>query len=1027
MVTNINLKPTIPPLRKYHNKKEVDLRYMLVPPYASAHIHWDKKLGEIVYDLEEPILNQYEKDALKRIEDAMLELINVNVAVDKTLEATSQYIDKTARLLIDELNIDINETGYNKIFYYLFRDFIGLNEVDPMLRDYFIEDIECNGVDTPVFLVHRVYRNLRTNLVYKDIDKLASFIEKLAQRTGRYVSYAQPLLDGTLPDGSIDYNEPVIFKENGIVKVKRIGEVVDKYYNESNSDKEYNNPVEVNDIEVPAFDKDKYKISWKKVDYVYRHKQNEELYELKTEFGKKIKLTGCHSIFYLTDEGVKAERTDKLKVGDYVAIPLSLPENDIINEINLAEEFSKTAHAKKFVLEGVSEDLYYKEKKKIYDYFRCNYEKPNQAYYEHKKKRILPLELYKLIPNIKETRIKTTSGVKVIPILKINKDLMRFLGLYIAEGWFSHIGNHHKVSFCFHKDETYLIEDIRRTCKECFGVEAYVEPIKNNARKVTINSYALYIILKDILKIPHGAKNKCIPELIFNVNKELQQEFLKAWRDGDYGSTASERLMNDISYLSLFNGDSAPFYYRERISNIKGREIKSHEYYTNFFVRKIINPYPKMIPLEVFNPLKNTHMRLGNKRIGRKRLIEILDDVRYWRMQNLNLVDSDKFIKEWSKRGFIEDKNLTEKGDKTIRELGIVKNLAESDLGFAKILSIKRVKSSREHVYDFSVKDYENFIGGSGALCCHNSRINATYTKDVTSRGPTFTIRKFTKIPWTPTQLISMNTLSPEMLAYFWILLENKANILVSGSTASGKTTLLNALAFFIPPESRVVSLEDTREINLPRENWLPAVARTSIGVGKTGQIDLFEILKASFRQNPDYLIVGEVRGKEAFVLFQGMASGHSSLSTIHSDSVDTLIRRLETPPINLSPTLINSLDCVAIAIHAVVKGQETRKVREIVEIVNVDKDGTALVNTPFRWDPARDLFYFKRQSKALEKISSRTGIAIDKLQRDLITRARLLYELYRRKIFSFDEVGRIINDFYKNPAEILNKFNIEE
>jgi flagellar protein FlaI len=113
------------------------------------------------------------------------------------------------------------------------------------------------------------------------------------------------------------------------------------------------------------------------------------------------------------------------------------------------------------------------------------------------------------------------------------------------------------------------------------------------------------------------------------------------------------------------------------------------------------------------------------------------------------------------------------------------------------------------------------------------SRVNATYTSDVSSRGPTFTIRKFTKIPWTPVQLLNMKTLSPEMLAYFWILLEHKCNIVIAGGTASGKTTLLNAIAFFIPPESRVVSIEDTRELNLPRENWLPSVARSGMGSKK--------------------------------------------------------------------------------------------------------------------------------------------------------------------------------------------------
>ena len=147
------------------------------------------------------------------------------------------------------------------------------------------------------------------------------------------------------------------------------------------------------------------------------------------------------------------------------------------------------------------------------------------------------------------------------------------------------------------------------------------------------------------------------------------------------------------------------------------------------------------------------------------------------------------------------------------------------------------------------------------------------------------------------------------MLAYFWILLQYQSSLMVVGGTASGKTTLLNAVAFFIPPEDRVVSIEDTRELNLPRENWLPSVVRTGAsGEGGAGEIDMFNLLKASFRQAPDYVIVGEVRGPEASVLFQGMASGHASISTLHADSVQAIINRLSTPPISLSPTLILSL-----------------------------------------------------------------------------------------------------------------------
>jgi len=306
------------------------------------------------------------------------------------------------------------------------------------------------------------------------------------------------------------------------------------------------------------------------------------------------------------------------------------------------------------------------------------------------------------------------------------------------------------------------------------------------------------------------------------------------------------------------------------------------------------------------------------------------------------------------------------------------------------------------------------------------SRVNATYTKDITSRGPTFTIRKFTKTPWTPPQLIEFGTLSPEMLAYLWMLVQYKMNVLIAGGTGSGKTTLLNAFAFFIPPEDRVVSIEDTRELNLPRENWLPSVVRGATGGGTAGEVTLFDLLKSSFRQIPDYVIVGEVRGKEANVLFQGMASGHSSIGTIHADSVETVIQRLETPPIELSPTLLNVLDCVCIMTHAIVKKQDTRKLKEIVEIINVSEKGVAITNTPFVWSPGEDQFYFKSNSHIFKKIMKRYGIKREELEREFARRVQLLHKMQVQGVFGFEKVQEIINNYYKKPLEVLKEYGIQ-
>lgn len=504
----INLSPVIPPLPIVKDKSKLDVRYVLISPYVSVHIYWKAEENELIYEVEEPIITPLQKDLLDKIENAMIEVININILVEKTPEAMMNYINQTAKLLITELGLNVTSEDYGIIFYYLFRDFVGLNQVEPLLRDYFIEDIECNGANTPIYIVHRIYKNIKTNIRFNSIDKLTSFVEKIAQRCGKYVSYASPIVDGTLPDGS---------------------------------------------------------------------------------------------------------------------------------------------------------------------------------------------------------------------------------------------------------------------------------------------------------------------------------------------------------------------------------------------------------------------------------------------------------------------------------------------------------------------------------------RVNATYTQEISSRGPTFTIRKFTKIPWTPTQLIAFNTMSPEMLAYLWLLIQYKSNIIIAGGTASGKTTLLNAVSFFIPPESRVVSIEDTRELTLSRENWLPSVARSSAGLGTVGEVSMFNLLKSSFRQNPDYVIVGEVRGEEASVLFQGMASGHSSLSTIHADSVDTLIKRLETPPINLSPTLINTIDAVTIMTHAIVNKQETRKLREIVEIVNVNAEGMAITNTPFVWNAREDLFYFKKTSHVFEKISQRFGFTVPELEKEFKLRTALLNELTKRKIFGFKEVQDVINHYFKAPEAVLDAFGISQ
>ncbi|MBI4438398.1 type II/IV secretion system ATPase subunit [Candidatus Woesearchaeota archaeon] len=510
----IDLRPRLLSLPDIRSKSSINIRYPLLPPYAFAHIYWNEEMKELIYDVEEQQLNDTEKELLKLIQLGLEEMINISFAYASKSNLLLKYLEKNVQLILLELGAKVSRKSYLNIMYYLYRDFIGLNEIEALMNDQYIEDIECNGVSSPIYVVHRKYQNMRTNVIFREPKRLVDFIEKLAQKTGRYVSFAKPLLDGTLPDGS---------------------------------------------------------------------------------------------------------------------------------------------------------------------------------------------------------------------------------------------------------------------------------------------------------------------------------------------------------------------------------------------------------------------------------------------------------------------------------------------------------------------------------------RVNATYTSDVTTHGPTFTIRKFTKEPLTPVHLIGYGTSTAEVFAYLWLAVENKFNIMVIGETASGKTTLLNSILQFVPTEARIVSIEDTRELSLAHENWVPSVSRTGFGIpnllGKQyGEVTLFDLLKETFRQNPDYVVVGEVRGKEAYVLFQGMASGHPSFSTFHAASVETVIRRLETPPISLPASLIDSLDVAVSIIHIKDQRRNIRRVKDMREIIEVKQElGKADTNLLFEWNPVEDEIVYHGNSYLLEEISKKTGIPLRELERELRIRSAVLNAMKERNIMNYEEVSQIVNQYYKDPASVIKLFGLAE
>jgi flagellar protein FlaI len=294
-------------------------------------------------------------------------------------------------------------------------------------------------------------------------------------------------------------------------------------------------------------------------------------------------------------------------------------------------------------------------------------------------------------------------------------------------------------------------------------------------------------------------------------------------------------------------------------------------------------------------------------------------------------------------------------------------------------------------------------------------RLQLTIGSEITTKGSTFTVRKFRETPFTPIDLIKLGTFSVEMVVYFWLAVENGFNILVTGGTASGKTTVLNSISMFIPPNSKIVSIEDTREINLLHQNWIPSVTRET---GAQGSVEMFDLLRTALRQRPEYLLVGEVRGREAYTLFQAMATGHITFSTFHADSVEAVVKRLTKAPIDVPLMLLDCLDIISL--HGMVKIGEkrVRRCMQVTEVTDVDfENETVKTNEVFSWTPAG--FQFSGESKVFREVMSKLNLSEEEISQEFSRRLRIINWLCERDLSDFYTLSRLLFEYSLNPEEV--------
>lgn len=305
------------------------------------------------------------------------------------------------------------------------------------------------------------------------------------------------------------------------------------------------------------------------------------------------------------------------------------------------------------------------------------------------------------------------------------------------------------------------------------------------------------------------------------------------------------------------------------------------------------------------------------------------------------------------------------------------------------------------------------------------SRAQLTYGTSVSSHGSSFTIRKFQEIPFSLIDLILSGTFTIEEMVYFWMAVEYNQSILFVGGTASGKTTSLNAVAQFIPNLSKVITIEDTREIMLSHQNWLASVVPEVTNVSDThASIEMFDLLKAAMRQRPEYILVGEVRGVEAQTLFQAMNTGHTTFSTLHAGSVDSVIHRLTNEPLNVPKAMLESLNIVSSQVRLYRDGKQIRRCNEIVEIVGMSETKDVIVNTVFKYRPDTDSVVYSARSEVYNHIAEVSGNDLNWVSLEQQRRTMILEAMIYQRIRDFRDVSEILWRYHAMPDLVLSSLD---
>jgi type IV secretory pathway ATPase VirB11/archaellum biosynthesis ATPase len=976
-------------------------KYPLNNPFAYAVIAEDA-LGARVYFLDEVPLSPKEVEVYSHI----INRLEMELTIPRTDVNPKQYFAEQAKHVVERDGLKVDTVSWAKILYFAQRDLVGFGVLDATLLDPNIEDISVDSVGKPVFVYHRKYESVPTNVTFTHEQDLDNLVARLAHMAGKHISTAFPILQGTLPGrhrimatfrrevspngttmtirkfrqdpltvidfmnsqvidyrmaaylwllmenkmtsliagSSVDYETPIIYRRNGAVKIEPIGKFADRYFLEGDG------RIYTNDTEVYSFDRETYKAKWSPIQYVYRHLHDgKKMLKFRLQTGREVTVTPDHSLFILRDRTVATVPASDIRAGDFVLGTRRMDyedtgkKNAVIDLVDILHMYDGSRHESQKQFEDFY--LYGIEKSEFERIDRLGASAGQWKDWKHKGR--LPLRYAGALPDKASQMVGYHSEVTFFNrLLEVDEPFARLLGYFVAEG---HVNEqpyrNYKVEFTLGPKDRRIIRDILMILLD-MGISAKVRKHGKNAFRISVSHRILASIMLSIAG--SGAPNKRLPEVILNSPKTIQLAFLSAWMAGDAGVSVSKSLVNDVSYMLLGHGciDTVSHKSGGRTVDFGGRTSVSRPAYQIRF------PSSKMVAED---PHGWRRERIANEPkypiSGLPQDASELAALKTCKRLTGNTPNVvEQHVNSVSRRG--ETQLLQEWSD--------VKVLASSDFAFLEVLEIGEVEPTSKYVYDVSVPGNENFLAGFGGVWCHN--------------------------------------------------------------TGAGKTTLLNALLTLTRTNTKLVTIEEVQEINIPHPNWTSLMARESYGASgeTTNAVTLFDLVKAAMRMRPDIIVVGEVRGEEAYVLFQALATGHGGSCSIHADDVESVIQRLTSPPMNVASAFIPFLDlvCTVRRIAMPTPGGGFHAIRRVVSIDEVNGVGSYF--NVFKWKPSTDTQEVAelRDSPKLNRLARDLGIDIATLVDELRKRGVVLRWLQERGTRNFREVSAVLEEYGAKPLE---------